>query len=74
MTGLKSNELLQWCIQENSTYLDCPVKNYANKTLDMIAVVYNPASLATNYTTLKVPSGNFEVKVLRTKTGSFEAG
>jgi predicted membrane-bound dolichyl-phosphate-mannose-protein mannosyltransferase len=50
---LSTKSQWQWCIRENSTYLDCPTSEYANSTNILIAA-FNPSADPSDYLSLPV--------------------
>ena len=71
LAGIQSNQPWEWCLKENSTYLDCPISNNLNKSLNMIVAVFNPSPQPTLYTSIAVPHGNLDVKVYNFVSQSF---
>jgi hypothetical protein len=43
MPNIKTTGPWQWCVKENSTYLDCPVAEHPKETSVTIAA-FNPAA------------------------------
>jgi hypothetical protein len=53
------------CFATNSTYLDCPIANYANQESYVATVaVHNPSTVDMNSARIAVPNGHFQVNVL----------
>ena len=56
---------LSQCFKTNSTYLDCPISNYASEeNYTMTTFVHNPSSLDMTSARIAVPHGNFDIKIL----------
>lgn len=58
---LSTLENWQWCIRENSTYLDCPIAEYDKSNINMIVAFFNPGSVQTNYVEMAIPHGKVKV-------------
>jgi hypothetical protein len=53
----------EWCVRENSTYLDCPTAEYS-ATANIMVGVFNPATNGpTDYLQVPVRHGNYDVSV-----------
>lgn len=61
----------QWCIRENSTYLDCPTSEYANSTNIMLAA-FNPSADPSDYLSLPVQHAFYKVMTYNYATQQFQ--
>lgn len=53
----------KWCLRTNSTYVDCPIDNYAeDESLHMLIAMHNPANLPTKIAEIAVPHGKLAVQ------------
>jgi hypothetical protein len=34
----------KWCLRENATYLECPIADYSQTSLNLMVGAYNPAT------------------------------
>lgn len=57
---LTTKEAWQWCVRENSTYLDCPTAEY-DKKANIIVAAFNPANNQSDYLSFPVRHGNYDV-------------
>ena len=63
----------EWCIRENSTYLDCPLSEYNDSTNIMVAV-FNPATNGpTDYLSFPLKHGHYQVSAFDARSGKFSA-
>jgi hypothetical protein len=60
LPSLSTKGQWQWCIKENSTYLDCPTSEYPNSTNIMIAA-YNPSADPSDYLSVPVQHAFYKV-------------
>lgn len=61
MSGLKTTEEWEQCFRTNSTYLDCPVKDFATRATHMAIAIQNPSSVLVSRARIAVPSGKYSV-------------
>jgi len=47
-------------LKTNSTYLDCPIANYANEVVTI--AIHNPSSLDASVAQVAVPNGKYSVE------------
>jgi hypothetical protein len=60
-TGFEADNW-QWCFRYNSTYLDCPISQYADSTdFKFIVAMHNPANLPLTIPSIAVPHGHLSV-------------
>ena len=72
-TGFEADNW-QWCFRYNSTYLDCPISQYANSTdFKFIVAVHNPANLPLTIPSIAVPHGHLSVQRFDPDSGSMVA-
>jgi len=74
-TGIKLNQSLVTCQgSQNSTVIDCPVSNPANKNAtEFVAVVHNTASKSNKqYSKILLPSGEYVAKIWSKTNKKFE--
>lgn len=61
------------CSRTNSTYLDCPVANYAEKSdYTMSVAVHNPSALPMKQASFAVPHGHYKVQAFNKETQALE--
>lgn len=61
-TGMTTSSQWEQCSKTNSTYLDCPVANYAlESNYTMSVAVHNPSADPILKPSFAVPHGNFKV-------------
>jgi len=61
----------QWCIRENSTYLDCPTSEYANST-NILLAAFNPSTDPSDYLTLPVQHAYYKVMTYNYANQAFQ--
>ena len=65
--SIKFKSEWEWCYRENTTYLDCPIATYGDKSF--VVGIFNPSSDTSNYTSFAVPHAHYDVYVF--KDGSY---
>jgi hypothetical protein len=72
-TGMTTNSEWNLCQRTNSTFLDCPVSNYANEeNYTMYVAVHNPSANQMSQASVAVPNGNYKAQVFNKDTQEFE--
>ena len=59
--NIESEGKWEWCLKENSTYLDCPIAKYQDVQTNFIVAVHNPSMIPLKYARIALPHGNFDV-------------
>jgi hypothetical protein len=73
LTGFTSNQEWVQCLKTNSTYMDCPVAQYATKdTFSMWATVQNPSSIDSQSQRFAVPEAKYSAEVYDFTTNQFK--
>jgi hypothetical protein len=62
LPSLTTKESWQWCVRENSTYLDCPTAEYPQNS-NILVAAFNPATNKSDYLEFPVRHGNYDVAV-----------
>lgn len=72
MTGQESTKNWELCFRTNSTYMDCPIANYADeKEYTMSVAVHNPSNVELSVAEIQVPHGNYSVQAFNTTSQSW---
>lgn len=72
-TGMTTSSEWEQCFRTNSTYLDCPIANYAEETNYKMAVaVHNPSANPIGQASFAVPHGHYKVEKFNVKTQALE--
>jgi hypothetical protein len=72
-TGMTTSSQWEQCSRTNTTYLDCPVANYANLTnYTMSVAVHNPSANPMMKPSFAVPHGKFKVQAFNKESQSLE--
>jgi 3-deoxy-D-arabino-heptulosonate 7-phosphate (DAHP) synthase len=63
ISGITSQKSWEWCFRENSTFLECPINthNGTDGKVNMIVGAFNPSNDLTNYSSIAVPHGHYDV-------------
>lgn len=70
LAGIESDAPWQECAQSNSTYLDCPIKDYSVDA-PTFSLIRNPSSIPSNIVKFAVSPGTWKAESFDWKTRSW---